>query len=434
MAKNKDFKQFNIDEPRDGLPLEKINGQWTLTDDIVSRNYVRGKRGISLTATDDARAQLPFGGRNFASNVGGGKTIVVKAGESLQDAADDLKALGGGGTIIAANGHHNLYKDLNLYSNIYLIGQNAKATIIDFNNTASGIKIVGSNAYSTGTVSITHGSTTVTGSGTTFTAAMVGRRILLAGGWYPIVGYTSATEITIGASFEDNDLSGASYTIATIIDDIIVENFTIRRALDSGIKLQYSRETSFYNITVQESAVAFDFDTNSQTTLDVSDANYNAYGGLFDDCHYMRMTGVGSQNTTVGDGFTFTNCTNSGANMTFSLGAANNGITLSGCNIFGFVTTTTKKNDGIGFSLAANNTNITAVGLGSYNNVSDGLKIDSNSDRNSVLGSFFEDNGGYGVNIANANCDNNNVRPNVYNNNTSGAVQDLGTNTNSSTY
>lgn len=59
--------------------------------------------------------------------------------------------------------------------------------------------------YTTGTVTMTNASATVTGSGTTFTAAMVGRWITLTsstvpgqGYWFRITGYTNATTITLG--------------------------------------------------------------------------------------------------------------------------------------------------------------------------------------------------------------------------------------------
>lgn len=58
--------------------------------------------------------------------------------------------------------------------------------------------------YSGGTITLTQGSTQVTGSSTTFTSAMVGRWLTVTdttiagqGYWYRITGYTSATSITI---------------------------------------------------------------------------------------------------------------------------------------------------------------------------------------------------------------------------------------------
>lgn len=70
--------------------------------------------------------------------------------------------------------------------------------------------------YITGTVTVTNGSASVTGSGTTFTSGMVGRRILPSGSnkSYKITGYGSATSLTIESAYEGTTVSGVNYSIA----------------------------------------------------------------------------------------------------------------------------------------------------------------------------------------------------------------------------
>ena len=73
-----------------------------------------------------------------------------------------------------------------------------------------------SNAdYTTGTVSITNDTATVTGSGTTFTAAMVGRfiKVNADGFWYKITAFTSTTVITIEDTYQGTTVSGGAFTI-----------------------------------------------------------------------------------------------------------------------------------------------------------------------------------------------------------------------------
>lgn len=70
--------------------------------------------------------------------------------------------------------------------------------------------------YTTGTVSTTKGSRTVTGSTTVFTSDMVGRFINLNGYWYEISGFSSATSITLLKSFQEENLSSVSYTIGEL--------------------------------------------------------------------------------------------------------------------------------------------------------------------------------------------------------------------------
>ena len=69
--------------------------------------------------------------------------------------------------------------------------------------------------YNTGTVTVTLNSTTVTGSGTTFTAAMVGRqfRIGLAAPVYTIAQFVSATQIELDQVWGSDSASGAAYSI-----------------------------------------------------------------------------------------------------------------------------------------------------------------------------------------------------------------------------
>ncbi len=69
--------------------------------------------------------------------------------------------------------------------------------------------------YTTGTVTLTNNSQTVTGSGTTFTAGMVGRWLSSTtdGYWYRISGFTSTTVLTLEEAFQGTTGSALAYTI-----------------------------------------------------------------------------------------------------------------------------------------------------------------------------------------------------------------------------
>lgn len=79
--------------------------------------------------------------------------------------------------------------------------------------------------YTTGTVALTQGSNVVTGSGVTFTPAMVGRWFTITdttvpgqGYWYRVTGYTDATHVTLGtltgeATWNNASCSGSAYRI-----------------------------------------------------------------------------------------------------------------------------------------------------------------------------------------------------------------------------
>lgn len=80
--------------------------------------------------------------------------------------------------------------------------------------------------YTTGTLSATNGSTTLTGSGTTWTAPMAGRAIKITasdvaassgdGFWYEISSVGSATSITLTRAYNGTSLTGGSYTIGQV--------------------------------------------------------------------------------------------------------------------------------------------------------------------------------------------------------------------------
>lgn len=77
--------------------------------------------------------------------------------------------------------------------------------------------------YTTGTVTMTINSATVTGSGTTFTVAMVGRWLNVTtatgdGEWYKISAFTSTTVITLENTYSGATLASLAYTIGELPD------------------------------------------------------------------------------------------------------------------------------------------------------------------------------------------------------------------------
>lgn len=75
--------------------------------------------------------------------------------------------------------------------------------------------IVATAPYETGTVSLTKGSATVTGSGTTFASGMVGRKFALGyqSPWYIVGSFSSTTSIDLADSYAEASGSGLSYVI-----------------------------------------------------------------------------------------------------------------------------------------------------------------------------------------------------------------------------
>lgn len=75
--------------------------------------------------------------------------------------------------------------------------------------------------YTAGTLAVTNNSTTITGTGTTFTAAMVGRYLQVTDGtdgkWYRIKTFTSATVIVLENFYEGPTGNGKNYRIGEVM-------------------------------------------------------------------------------------------------------------------------------------------------------------------------------------------------------------------------
>ncbi len=363
----------------------------------------------------------------------GSRRLTVAPGESIQDAIDTLNA-GTGGTVFLQNGTHTVTSNITLYSNIYIQGQNFSSAIVDFTNWTRGFKATGTNAYTTGTISIDNNSTTVTGVGTTFASGMVGRSIYLAGGWYPITVFTDTTHITIGIAYASEDLSGVNYAIAIPVEDVRVAGITIKNA-DAGVKLQYTNQVYCEFVEIQTSVIGYDYDYAANFRIDngigIGDENHIT----LDSCGLGVINGFGGLHTTNAfgggeySGVKLTSCHSLMFTGNYILNSVTDGIRITNCKDMSFFATVCTENAGQGIELVSGNTNILFVSCGGRSNGSDGIKLTATSD-NCVIGSCaFNDNGGYGINIAAATCDNNVIRNNVYDGNSSGTYNDSGTNT-----
>ena len=90
-----------------------------------------------------------------------------------------------------------------------------RATIVDLPYLMSEGFVTTIAPYTTGTVTATNGSKTITGSGTTFTAAMVSRKIRMGSenAYYRIAAYVSATEVTLEVPYQGTTASGKTFSI-----------------------------------------------------------------------------------------------------------------------------------------------------------------------------------------------------------------------------
>jgi hypothetical protein len=113
----------------------------------------------------------------------------------------------------------------------------------------------------------------------------------------------------------------------------------------------------------------------------------------------------------------------------FILSSLGNGISVTSCDDFSLDGVVCNKNIGKGIELISGNTNVIITAVGCSGNGSDGIKLTATSDDCVIGNSVLSSNGGYGINIAASSCDNNIIRNNIYNGNSSGDINDSGTDT-----
>jgi len=145
--------------------------------------------------------------------------------------------------------------------------------------------------YSTGTVAITQDARVITGTGTTFTAKMVGRYIKFGSQteWYRIVKYTSTTSIVIEADYIGSTLTAESYVIRQIF----------YRVPAAARKLKNVSQFSVPKLLVEQGDRGFLQDFANYQTLGSSPDKYQLAGTWDKSTTYTTGDVTGSQYATT---------------------------------------------------------------------------------------------------------------------------------------
>lgn len=364
-------------------------------------------------------------------NVGRDKTLItLYPGDDIQQAIDKLRVLGGG-IVRLQPGTYDVITDITLYSSIYLTGINTQTTVIDFGGSAKSVLVQGSNAYTTGTVSISNNGTTVTGSGTSWLAnATAGQEIMLSGIWYTIANVATNTSLTITLPYAGSDLSGATYTIATIITDVRILDLTVQNSASAGIKYQYAgRELIVDHVYTLTNLIGIQADTLSQFEIKASNFFANYTGVSWTNTHFGTFSVGAVSDSLASHNLVLSSCSNLFFFGNFFFNGVGDGINMTSVTDSAFTGNSVKQNGGQGIEFVSGCDNVTFNQGAIEDNASDGAKFTATSDNCFITTSSISGNGGYGVNIATASCDNNILGLNNFSSNTSGNLNNLGTNT-----
>ena len=227
--------------------------------------------------------------------------ITLTPGANIQNALNTLNA-NGGGILFLQSGFYPCTNNLVVGSNVTIQGEAPFNTIIDFQATGNGIVIQGSNPYTTGTVSITKNSSSLTGSGTTWTSAMNGQYVFLQGTWYQIQKVTSTTALTLVLEYSGTTLSGSGYAISTPTIGSQLLNFTVQNSTGTGIAVNYSQYIEFNNLLVQGCGTGMS--TNYTATILCNNSLFLGcnYGLYFYQSYDLNFTEFQVDTTYVGSG------------------------------------------------------------------------------------------------------------------------------------
>lgn len=403
------------------------NGSVMTRDSMQSPNFVPGTHGAGWQIKSNGDATF----QNITVNnvkEGGVISITVVPGDSLQTALNTINTQGGG-TLYLSPGTYTINADLSVYDNTRIIGDSSNNTILDFNSQAYSIIWLGTDIYTTGTIASIGSGVNVVGSGTTWTAAMIGRQIFIDERWYVIVNVTDTTHLTIATGYADGATFAGTYRIANPVNNVAIKGVTIKNSTTTALEGTDIRDvtlndvvflsndkgfifTNFMNVVPESSTVASSTSNGYELTNGTFCNSYSvatvSNGGSGAVLNNIRSCGwiLSAANSNTTDGFNLTDVDSCVFKVEAS-GNGSNGIEMvSGCDS-NFV------ND----ALISGNT-------------SDGIKLTATSDNNTIGSSInITGNGGYGVNIAASTCDNNTLLSPLYLSNASGNYSDSGTGT-----
>ncbi len=380
------------------------------------------------SAFDDGADPNAVGGgqATFRDITAGGSTVSLLPGDSIQGAIELLRGRGGG-VVSLGNGTYNVGENIILYSDIIIRGESQ--AIIDFGGGAFQIKAVGSNAYSTGTISISNDGTGVVGSGTTFTAAMVGRNILLEDFWYEITAFTDTTHITIGSPYLGTTLSGVAFTIATTINAIALEGFTVQNSSVALVKLQYVNVVTIDSLSILDGLVGIDGDDSSAMNLYSTSVDSCGTGMTFDNFYYGTYFNCNVTNSSSGGGLVCNKVGNWGFEIFAMQNLTGDAVSFQNSRNCGIEDFSIREITGIGIVFVSGNEDIALQDGVISKCSSDGIKLTATTDNLEICPNTIQDNGGYGINIAASSCDNTIIVANAFSGNSSGAINDSGTGT-----
>lgn len=403
-------------------------GSLTQSQDVVSGAVLKSANFKHLVTgwSIDGFGNVEFNGGLFRGTFIIGGALVTISDILLLQSAIDAVALLGGGTVSLVPDTYGATTSFTLPSNVTLDGN---GSVIDFVGGAYQFLVQGSNAYSTGTVTATYASNTVTGAGTTWTAAMVGQSILIGDYWYTIATRTSNTSITLDEPYRGLNVSGSSYVIATTVDGASLRNITLQNSSATLVRFRYCNGFVMDGLTCALSGQGIDGDDSANVNWLNSAIQFCLVGLTYDNVPFGTYNNGIVSDISAGNGMALNGVTNSALGSISFQAITGKAITFQNCSNLGLLNYSIIKASSHGIEYISGNSDLD-LGEGYINSCGgDGVKLTASSDRISMSQISLLNNGGYGINIADSTCDNAAIGLCSFSGNSSGALNDSGTGT-----
>jgi len=365
---------------------------------------------------------------------------------TIQAAIEYIKALNqNGGGILILPGTYNPNASIVLYSNIDLIGLDPKTTIINFEeDITKRMEAIGEESpYSTGTIGVTKDSDQVSGSGTSWTNNVsAGDYIKINDTWFKIESVDDNTTITLERKYRGKIESGLSYNAATMVENIELKGITIKGggSTDSGdnpgnVYFKYFKNCRVINCQLLD-ATGISFWAVRGTELIFKDnipGGKGQAGVAFNFINNSLIDNNHAGGSAEWD-FSFTGCKKCTISNNSSPGCGYDGFVFYSCKNCDIHGNTSENNNQSGFEFYGSSEYNSIRGNKAINNSGDGLLLTGDglegyASYNSISENIAEGNGEHGIDIANAGSSKNILIANELRNNSSGGINDSGTNT-----
>ena len=350
--------------------------------------------------------------------------ISLRPGADIQQAIDTVYNIGGG-KVVLLSGTHERTSDINVLPNVVVEGETSETTV-DFMNTDSGFIIAGTPHSYTGTIAVTNGSKTVTGTTTSFDGDLIGLGVFIDGSWNYVGSVESATSLTLESDYSGPTQSGLTLVVADVNNYSTVRKLIITNSNTAGIDASYCYSPLLFEIYIYNSTIGINCNYVEFCFIDNMNVFDSGIGCVFTETYSCSVRTFLIANTT-GDGIQWTNAGDSTLLDFGIVGCSGNGLTLTNCDALTCVSFTVADNTGHGIELISTSDDNQFTGGKVNRNGGDGMKLTATSDRNGIYGVTCDTNTGYGINIAAASCDNNMVSSTALTSNIAGQLNNAGT-------